>query len=259
MLTMLSYLTAGLLLIVLGLGAALVMALIAFARTGKGGSQIVVDRGAASKLLGIAMTGNVDALLAAAVDSFHLHLADGSLGEKLLKAGLAEVQRNVTDPNGKTPIVDTVAMLTGKTRQQVLDLFKAELDGPAAKPATLISTAAVTAALLLLFSLPAFGAETWGMPVKGPQRFYERDATPIVDPPLMRDARGQLVEYKPVSHSTISSASTNWPVEAPNGSPIHYQTAYAPQQVGWWNRGPTRRFVSAPFRWRPIRRLFGRC
>jgi hypothetical protein len=239
--SLLSFISLGMLLVIVGLTIGLIMALVA--RKSGGASPIVVAQGAAQKLIGIAMTGNVDALLAAAVDSFHLHLADGSLGEKLLKAGFAEVQRNVNDPNGKTPIVDAVAMLTGKSRQQVLDLFKADLDGPAAPAATPAPAVAVAALLLLCLAIPASGADTWGMAVKGPQRFYERDTTPIKDPPLMRDARGQLVEYQAVSYVRYTTSDTV-PVQPPNGTPIYYQTACQSNAVGFWGRGPVRRWIA---------------
>src|SRR4051812_40975373 len=122
--SLLAYFTLGLLLVVAALTIGFVSLLVTLARTGKFPPAIVIAPGAAARLVGIAMTGNVDALLSAAVDSFHLHLATGSLQERLMQAGLAEVQRNINDPNGKTPLVDAIALFTGKTRQQVFDLFK---------------------------------------------------------------------------------------------------------------------------------------
>lgn len=256
--SLLSFVSLGLLLIVAALVVGLIMALAAR----KPGSNVVVASGAAKKLVSIAMTGNVDAVVAAAIDSFHLHFAAGSLPEKLLQAGFAEVQRNVSDPNGKTPLIDAIANFTGKTRQQVFDTFKAELDGPAA-PATPAPVTAAAAAVLLLFALPSFAADTWGMPVKGPQRFYESHSPLRVDPPLMRDQRGQLVEYQPVAYVRYAKGDTS-PIQPPDGS--YYQPVYACQSnyVGFWDRGPARRVargaarvVTAPFRL--VGRLFRRC
>lgn len=258
--SILSFVSLGLLLIVAALVIGIVMALAAR----KPGSNIVIAQGAVQKLVSIAMSGNVDALVAAAVESIHLHLAEGSLPEKLLQAGFAEVQRNVSNPAGKTPLIDAIALFSGKTRQQVFDVFKAELDGPAAMPAmnpiaTPTPAAAVVALLLLALAMPANGADTWGMPVKGPQRFYERDAWLVVDPPLMRDARGQLVEYKqPIGYrigatfvdgNGVPMAPTQWP------QPVYYTAP--PQTVTFWNAGPVRRWIARG----PVRRwLFrGRC
>jgi hypothetical protein len=252
------------------LGGIVVFVLIRYLGTGKQGpSPVRVDPGQAVRLFEAAIAGNKPMVIESLRKAFEFDIGTGKLPAIISEWALFEVEQRVKDPARPAYVIEAVAKFTGLTQEEVLAIVREDFTvGPVpivvpTLPAAPKPALAATAALLLFFmpsvAFPASPITTWGMPVTGPQRFYEKPSGLIVDPPLMRDAKGQLVEYKSVSYVRYATSDTR-PVQPPDGT-YYQQTAYdrREQYVGWWEQGPARRFVSAPFRWRPLRRLFGRC
>jgi hypothetical protein len=315
----------------------------------------ILAPGITQKLVDSAMTGNAAALKDALLQEIEFEWANG--GKQLIMGKLiAAVQRKLANPSASTWLPEIIAHFSAKTPEEIVAAVQAEfgltadpnvVTAPA--PRTTLPTAAAAAAGLLLFcASTSFAVDTWGMTVKGPQRFYEKSSSLIVDQPLKRLRDGSLapigdcnlpdtgptiyVDYfyadwckdcaesslladnlrsqgydvlkrncstdsgaktarimgvktvpywlvmedgryvvssndskKVTAYLNSKKASRNQvgfgPSNAQPPAGAYFQPAYAPQSnsVGFWEAGPARRFVSAPLRWRPLRRLFGRC
>jgi hypothetical protein len=242
------------------IAAALAIVAWRYAAAAKAGNlkpPFVINQGAAMTAIQNAVSGNPAAALIALIESVHLQVAAGSVEEHLLQGGFKELELRAADPNAKLPIMDYIAHFSNRPRDQVIAFFEAEAgitrQTPAPAPAP--SPAAVAAAFLLcLFFVPAAEARS---PIRTPDRWYPERQEVQIDPavfssPVSIDQRGQILwpDSAYVRHGE--------PIYPDSYRPIYYQPAYQSNTVGFWQAGPARRFVSAPFRWRPLRRLFGR-
>jgi uncharacterized protein YkwD len=163
------------------------LAIIAFRyyRAAKAGNlkpPVTINPGAALKAIQDALAGNSAAALTALGESFHLDVAAGSIEDKLLRGGFAELERRATDPASKMPVVDYIAHFSGKTREDVIKFLEVEAGvspPPAATPA--VATAALLLCLCLGSSAAAdgpnysLGPTHWNVRVPAPQRFYRTE------------------------------------------------------------------------------------
>lgn len=234
-------------------------------------APIQVNLGEAEKVILAVLEGN-SALLKSALDkAITFQWGAGDRVRTVLTIALLEAERRVKDPNVPAPVIELLSFVTGATEEQVLAVIKAKLLPPTAVisvPSVPVVAAAIALVLCLCLGSSAnaaypvgvnfaAGPSHWHADVIGPQRFYQADRGTVVDPPLMRDARGQLVEYQPVAYPRYATGDS--PVggeqfvnyEVPEGiNSGHYVTEYRDYQDerGFWRRGPVRRFVSFPFR-----------
>lgn len=241
------------------LGGVVVFVLMRYLRGGKQGVLPVrVDPGQAAKLFEAAIAGNKPMMIEALRKAFELDLQNMPLNGVITEWAIDDIQKRIGDASHPAYVIEAIAKFTGLTPAEVFAVVKEDFTPKRATPVAPAPAVAVTAALLL-FVLPSIACSaspvsSWGMPVTGPQRFYERDAVLRADPPLMRDSRGELIEYKPVSYVRYATSDT-WPVQPPNDAyfqPVVYQQ----QQVGFWQRTRVRRLAAAPIRL--IGRLFRR-
>lgn len=215
------------------------------ARTGNFMPPVVVNPGAAQRLIAAALTGNKDAVLMAASEALHLSLTDGSLEQKLLQLGFADVQRQIADPNGKAPVIKAIAHFTGLTEQQVFDILKVELLGPPGstpQPSALPPAPAV-AAVALVLTLCLAGSASAASPIASPPRWYPAEQKIVIDSPrfyspVLESQRGEILlpnhEYQQVGYYTNELY--------PNS---YYQNGnYCSGSAGFMQRGPVRRWIS---------------
>lgn len=189
-------------------------------------SPIQVNLGEAEKVILAVLEGN-SALLKSALDkAITFQWGAGDKVRTVLTVALLEAERRVKDPSVPAPVIEMLAFVTGATEEQVLAVIKAKLLPPVAvaPPAVVLPPAPVVVAGLALFLYLCLGSSAsaaypvganyaagpshWHADVVGPQRFYPSDRGTVVDPPLMRDARGQLVEYQPVAYPRYATGDT---------------------------------------------------
>ena len=217
----------------------------------KGPFPVRVDLGQFRKLREAAEAGNRPMMIDAVRKAFELDLASSPLTDIIAEWARFEVQRNAKDPTKSMFVIDGIAKFTGLTREEVLPVV---LEDFTPKPAVSPAVPVVAAALLLLLPGVASAASpqmTWGMPVKGPQRFYESAPALRSDPPLMRNQHGQLVSFTPVNHAGDALVGLNTlPVQPPEGS--YYQPVYYHNGTAFMQRGPVRRWIANR---QPVRRV----
>lgn len=246
----------------MALGGVVVFVLMRYLRSGKvGPSPVRVDPGQAAKLFEAAIAGNKPMMVEALRKAFELDLQNMPLNGVITEWALDDIQKKIANKSHPAYVIEGIAKFTGLDPAEVFAIVKEDFTPKPATPAV-PAPAVVPPLALLLFFLPsiAFPASpappvsTWGMPVTGPQRFYERESVLRADPPLMRNERGELIDFKPVSYVRYAT-SDSWPVQPPSDAyfgPVVYQQ----QQVGFWQRTRVRRVAAAPFRL--IGRLFRR-
>lgn len=233
-------------------------ALVAFryaqaARSGNVLPPIKVNPGAALKAIQEALEGNKAAALTALADSFHLEVAAGSIEQKLLSAGFAELERRAADPTAKMPAIDYIAHFSGKSREDVIKFLEAEAGVPHTAAPVL---PAVAAALVLLLC----GAAQAASPMRVPERFYPEQPNIVIDPPVFygpvySHQRSDILlpnhsyQTQPVSYVRYAVSDSEGCELCPNS---YY---YGNQNVGFWQRGPVRRWIANRG---PVRRFFGR-
>lgn len=243
----------------MALGGVVVFVLMRYLRSGKvGPSPVRVDPGQAAKLFGAAIAGNKPMMIEALRKAFELDLQNMPLNGVITEWALDDIQKKLGNKSHPAYVIEAIAKFTGLDPAEVFAIVKEDFTPKPATPTVPAPVVAVSAALLLFFlpsiALSASPVSTWGMPVTGPQRFYERESVLRADPPLMRNERGELIDFKPVSYVRYAT-SDSWPVQPPSDAyfrPVVYQQ----QQVGFWQRTRVRRLAAAPVRL--ICRLFRR-
>lgn len=242
------------------LGCLLVFAVMRYWGGGRSGViPVRIYPGQAFKLFEAAQAGNKPMVIEALRKAFELDLAKTPLNNILSEWALDDVQKRMKDPAHPAYIIDAIAKFTGLTPEEVFATVKEDFTPKESTPAVPVVAAA---ALLLCLCLPSTSSaaypagQTWGMPVQGPQRSYGKPAALIQDPPLMRDQQGQLVAFKPQPAAYYTGGSlpvepdVSMPIQPPDGSqyqPVNYSNG----SVGFWQRGPVRRFIANR---QPVRR-----
>ena len=219
---------------VLLIGAAALFAGIRYAlaaRSGQGSAPpVVLAPDAARKLIAVALTGNTAAVLQAAGDALHIHLNEGSFEEKLLNLAFVDVQRKINDSNTtNTPIITAVAHFTGKTEQEVFDIFRATAHANHAVSVKPLLPALVMALILVPGTM--FAASPIGMP----QQWFAPETKVVLDPAIF--PQDLTVERREVLYPDEQYVSYQ------NG---HYENCdgFYCDERGFWRRGPIRRWIS---------------
>lgn len=162
------------------------------------------------------------------------------------------LERKLSNPAARTPVLTVIAKGLGVTERQLLDALEGKTTPPTAST-PVIPVAAPLVALALMLGLAGtaaaqHGPSHWHADVPAPQRFYghENPAGPQIDPPLMHDAQGRLVAYQQSECRSV-----------PRGAPHCAQACAGHYHPGSYAAGPVRRVARAPvriigrlFRWR---------
>jgi len=180
------------------LGGVVVFVFMRYLRGGKQGvSPVRVNPGEAAKLFEAAIAGNKPMMIEALRKAFELDLQNMPLNGVITEWAVDDIRKRLGDASHPAYVIEAIAKFTGLTPAEVFAIVKEDFTPKRATPVAPAPAVAVTAALLL-FVLPSIAwsaspVSSWGMPVTGPQRFYERDAVLRADPPLRRDRQGQLI------------------------------------------------------------------
>lgn len=160
------------------------------------------------------------------------------------------LERKLANPATRTPMLTAIAKGLGVSERQLLDALEGKASPPATASSPVIPVAAPLVALALLLGLAGtataqHGPSHWHADVPAPQRFYGHDNLPLIDPPLMHDARGQLVAYQKSEVGSRTSAHPRFPPGTYCGQRSHYSGGPVRRAA----RAPVR-FVGRLFRWR---------
>lgn len=183
-----------------------------------------------------ALGTNNRAGLQEAITNLGYELKKGTLGDLLEDFVHCRIKVLMSDPTDRKQLLALISTQLGEDIEHLVAMKRTTSITAHALP-----IAAPLLAMALLLGLTSSAA------AYGPERFEPTVRVATLDQPVMHQTKA-LARAEGAPHGVVRYVLAG---------PRH------DHRVGWWHRGPARRFVSAPFRfwgrWAPLRRLFGRC
>ncbi len=237
------------------------------------------------KAISAAFTGNIDAMKMAFDKSVDIQFKTGDRLAWAMDAVLDEWVARSKNPSAVMPLFDSIVQWSGIPRDALVAMVEHELRSrkvdvspPIVAPGPSPAVPAAAAALVLFFCSIASaqspmayaGPSHWHADIHAPQSFRPTSVNLFAERPDQEDI--QPIELTRITGNvTYGQVATTGRVYGPNEAmtPRCGQEALAPgcnaggyygNRGSYWYPG---KVASAPFRavarWRPLRRLFGRC